>query len=128
MSPNIFGLVAAQAAYDHGSEWLKEEKAYLEGNSRFVTEYIEKYMPQLQVTKHEGTYLMWIDFSGLGLGDDLYHTLVEECRVGFGEGAQYGEAGKNFVRVNIGCSRELLEKALESVRKLYEESTGGANK
>ncbi len=128
MSPNIFGLVATQAAYDHGSEWLKEEKAYLEGNSRFVTEYIEKYMPQVQVTKHEGTYLMWIDFSCLGLGDDLYHTLVEECRVGFGEGAQYGEAGKNFVRVNIGCSRELLEKALESVRKLYEERTGGANK
>ena len=128
MSPNIFGLEATKAAYDHGAQWLKEEKAYLEENSRFVAEYIREHMPQVKVTKHEGTYLMWIDFGCLGLGDDLYHTLVEECRVGFGEGAQYGEGGKNFVRLNIGCSRELLKEALESVTKLYEERVGGTSK
>ena len=125
MSPNIFGLEAAKAAYDHGTEWLKAEKGYLEGNSRFVTEYIKNHMPKAQVTKHEGTYLMWIDLSCLGLGDDLYRTLVEECGVGFGEGAQYGEEGKGFVRVNIGCARELLEKALEGVAQLYQKRIGG---
>ena len=49
-------------------EWLLEEKRCLEENSRFVSAYVRENMPEVGVTEHEGTYLMWLDFSCLGLG------------------------------------------------------------
>ncbi len=124
MSPNLFGLAAAKAAYEQGEEWLKEEKKYLEENSRFVSEYVYEHMPKVRVSPHEGTYLMWLDFGCLGFGSELYSRLVEECGVGFGSGEQYGEGGKGFVRLNIGCSRGLLRKAMEAVGKLYSKRMG----
>lgn len=119
MSPNFFGMEAAKAAYDHGREWLLEEKAYLEENSRFTAAFIAEHMPKVRVTRHEGTYLMWLDMSCLGLGDGLCSALVEECGVGAGDGSHYGEAGRGFIRLNIGCTRGLLKEALEAIEKLY---------
>ncbi len=38
------------------------------GELRFVSAYVRENMPEVGVTEHEGTYLMWLDFSCLGLG------------------------------------------------------------
>lgn len=119
MSPNPFGMAAAKAAYDHGREWLLEEKRCLEENSRFVTTYVRENMPEVGVTEHEGTYLMWLDFSCLGLGEDLCKTLVDECGIGVGDGIHYGESGRNFIRLNIGCAKCLLEAAMDAIKGLY---------
>lgn len=119
MSPNLFGMAAAKAAYDHGGEWLQAEKGYLEENSRFVADFISRRMPGIGVTRHEGTYLMWLDMKCLGLDGELCGALVEECGIGVGDGLHYGEAGRGFIRLNIGCARSLLEEALEAMERLY---------
>ena len=36
---NIFGFVAMEAAYTHGSEWLDQLMEYLEGNLLFLEEF-----------------------------------------------------------------------------------------
>ena len=76
-------------------------------------------MPEVGVTEHEGTYLMWLDFSCLGLGEDLCKTLVDECGIGAGDGIHYGESGRNFIRLNIGCAKCLLEVAMDAMKGLY---------
>lgn len=125
MSPNLFGMSAAKAAYDNGRDWLQEEKRYLEENSRFVSDYIGEHMPEIGVTAHEGTYLMWLDLNCLGLDGQLCGTLVEECGIGVGDGLHYGEAGRGFIRLNIGCARSLLAKALGALEQLYIKRTAG---
>lgn len=120
-TPNVLALAATQAAYEHGDEWLAQEKAYIEDNSRFVQEYVKKFMPQIGVTKHEGTFLMWLDMSCLKLGDKLSRTIVDKCHLALGEGSHYGENYKEFMRLNIGTSRPVLEQALNNLKILYDE-------
>lgn len=126
LSPNIFGMEATKAAYQNGEKWLDEELAYLEGNSEFVTAFIVREMPQVIATRHEGTFLMWLDFRCLGLGgEELGRRLVSQCHVGIGDGFHYGKEGDGFIRLNIGCARKQLEQALISILGLYTSIIGG---
>lgn len=120
-TPNVIALEATQAAYEKGDAWVKEQKEYLEQNSLYVQDYIKEYMPKIGVTKHEGTYLMWLDMSCFKLGDELGSTFVSKCKVALGEGGHYGKEYKDFMRLNIGTSRTVLAQAMENIRALYEE-------
>lgn len=64
---------------------------------------------------------MWLDLSCFGLGDELGSTIVSKCHVALGEGGHYGAAYKEFMCLNIGTSRGVLEQALENICGLYEE-------
>ncbi len=119
MSPNIFGLVAAQAAYEHGDAWLDEELRYLEGNSLLVQEALKNTLPEVRVSRHEGTFLMWLDFSALGLGEqELCRRIVDVCGLGLGFGSHYGAQFGEFMRINIGCARPLLAQAMERLTRV----------
>ena len=114
----IMGLVACQAAYEEGEEWLLAVKDYIWDNFLFLKEYIEKYMPQIHVIVPEGTYLVWLDFRDLGLTEnEREHLIVNQARLGLDSGAMFGEDGEGFERINIACPRKTLEKALEQLRK-----------
>jgi len=65
-------------------------------------------MPGLRMLPIEGTYLGWIDASALPL-DNPYRFFVD-AGVGFTSGLAFG--APKFVRINLGCPRALLEKAL----------------
>ena len=90
-----------------------------------ASDFIGEHMPEIGVTAHEGTYLMWLDLNCLGLDGQLCGTLVEECGIGVGDGLHYGEAGRGFIRLNIGCARSLLAKALGALEQLYIKRTAG---
>ena len=45
----IMGIVAGQAAYEEGEEWLLAVKKYIWDNYLFLKEYIEKNIPQIHV-------------------------------------------------------------------------------
>lgn len=115
---NVFGMVACEAAYKHGEPWLEELLDYLEENKELVKKRIEDHMPQLKLIEPEGTYLLWIDCSGLGLKDEeLKNFMIEKARILFNDGSSFGEDGKGFQRMNIACSKELLEEALMRLEK-----------
>ncbi len=116
MSPNLFGLEATRVAYEQCEYWLDEEIAYLEGNSRFVTDFLAKELPEVTAAEHEATYLMWLDFHRLGLSDEeLVRRMTEVGRLGLGVGSHYGAQFGQFLRLNIGCPRQLLEKAMKAL-------------
>jgi len=113
-APNIFGIEALEAAYNHGDQWLDEVIEYLKGNLDFLTQYISKNMPKLKIIKPEGTYLVWIDCRGLDMDSkELHNFFLNKAGVWFDEGYIFGRGGDGYERINIACSRKLLEEALK---------------
>ena len=115
---NVMGIVACQAAYSSGGEWLDALLEYLEGNIAFLHDFLEKHIPQVRLVKPEGTYLAWLDCNGLGLDDNsLENLLVNHARIWLNKGTIFGAGGSGFQRLNFACPRSILEKALERLEK-----------
>lgn len=115
-STNVFGIVAATVAYEEGEEWLTQLLSYLEGNIRFIDDFIRKELPEVKFIKPEGTYLGWLDFRKIE-GDPLklQAFLQEKAKVFLNQGYVFGDEGKGFVRINFGCPRSILETALKRI-------------
>lgn len=115
---NCFSLVAVEAAFRHGDQWLDALVDHLRGNLRFVREYIGNEIPELSANDPEGTYLLWIDCRGLGMDDgELNRFMIDEARVAMGAGVAYGPKGSGFMRMNVACSRSVLEQAMTQIRE-----------
>lgn len=111
---------AIEAAYTYGDTWMDEAVSYVASNSKYVTEFIEKKMPEIQTAKHEGTFLMWLNMRCLGLSSSkITNILAEEYGVALEDGSHYGKCADGFMRFNIGCARETLNKGLEQLEKMY---------
>jgi len=120
ISPNIFGIVASEAAYTHGDAWLEELLSYLSANARFASETLKRKLPWIKVSPLEATYLLWLDFRGSGMKDDeIKRTLVEKAGVGLSPGNMFGLGGEGFQRMNIGCPRSVLQEAIERMAKAF---------
>ena len=118
----IMGLVASEAAYGKGETWYQAMLSYVAGNIAFIKEYVEKTLPGVRMIEHEGTYLVWLDFRGLGLStQELEDLIVRRARLWLDDGEMFGESGRGFQRINAACPRSILEEALERIRKARQE-------
>jgi len=117
---NIFGTVALEAAYNHGDEWLTQLLKYLQENYAFLEQFFQKNLPGVKVMRPEATYLIWIDFSAFGLTDEALNQKLIDAGVGLNRGVQFGKQGSGFMRINIGCTRSVLQEALERIRKAFQ--------
>lgn len=119
---NTMGLVAARAAYEFGKEWLDEVRAYIKDNLIFFRDYLKENIGELSLIEPEGTYLVWVDFGKLGLGEKQREDLiVNKAKLWIDSGAMFGADGEGFERFNIACPRSYLKKALDSLKKAVEE-------
>lgn len=109
---SVFGYEAALAAYRECGEWLEAQLAYLRANRDMVEKRVAR-MAGLKMAHVEATYLAWIDASGLGVPDPHRHFLAQG--VALSPGAQFG--APEFVRLNFGTQRALLEKALQRMKQ-----------
>ena len=115
--PNALGAVACEAAYRGGQEWLDQLRAYLLENLNFLRAYLQKKIPQIHLVEPEGTYLVWLDCSELGIsGKELDQFIVEKAGLWLDGGAMFGPSGADFQRVNIACPRATLELALDKLK------------
>jgi cystathionine beta-lyase len=113
---NCFSLVAVEAAYNYGEEWLNQILTHIEGNMIYVKEYCEKNIPQIKTRLPESTYLMWLDCRDLSLdGDELVEFMVNEAHLGLNDGRSFG-AKPGFMRLNVACPRATLEKAMNNLK------------
>lgn len=109
---NTLGLVACQAAYEHGAPWLEELKEYLEGNLEFIRNFLAERLPQIKIVEPEGTYLVWLDCRALNLSEEeLEDLIVNKAKLWLDGGTMFGREGEGFQRINIACPRVILEKA-----------------
>ena len=115
--PNALGAVACEAAYRGGQEWLDQLRAYLLENLNFLRKYLQEKIPQIHLVEPEGTYLVWLDCSLLGIsGNELDQFIVEKAGLWLDGGAMFGPSGADFQRVNIACPRATLELALDKLK------------
>ena len=113
---NVFGLVALEAAYRYGEEWLEQLLSYLNENLKFLMKYFKERIPKIKVIKPEGTYLVWLDCRQLGLSTkDLNNFMIKKAGVALDDGYWFGIEGKGFMRMNIACPRSFLEEGLKRI-------------
>jgi cystathionine beta-lyase len=136
---NTLGILAQHAAITEGDEWLRQANEYVSATHDFVVSYIGDKIPMLKVHRAEGTYLTWLDVTGVAerinskkLADDYNRTkpanmpaltpeqmverfFVKTAKVHLNQGASYGKGGENHMRMNIGTSRKLVELALNNM-------------
>lgn len=114
--PSLMGIVAATAAYSEGAEWFNEAKSYIWKNIQFAKNYIEENCPKIKVIVPEGTYLLWLDFSGLGLTDkEINGRILNNAKVWLDSGSMFGTEGEKFQRINCATPRAILKEALERI-------------
>lgn len=115
---NVFGLVALEAAYRNGEEWLEQLLSYLNENLEFLMKYFKERIPKIKVIKPEGTYLVWLDCRQLGLSaKDLNNFMIKKARVALSDGYWFGTEGEGFMRINIACPRSFLEEGLKRIER-----------
>ena len=106
---NPFGVAATIAAYNEGEEWLNQLVDYLHGNYGVMAEFCRRELPEFPITRLEGTYLVWMDCSSLGMPSDaLEHALLDDARLWLNAGTMYGAEGEGYMRWNIACPRSVM--------------------
>lgn len=110
---NVLGLTACKAAYDLGGPWYRELLSYLKENLDFTENFLKTRLPRIHLIKPEGTYLVWLDFSELGLTHkQLENLITDKARLWLDPGFIFGKETAMFERINIACPRSLLNQAL----------------
>jgi cystathionine beta-lyase len=111
---NVFGIEALEASYRYGQKWLDELLNYIEDNYTFVQQYLQNNIPRIKTIKMEGTYLLWLDCSELRLSQkELVSLFINKAKLALNDGSKFGKGGNGFMRMNLGCSRRLIEQALD---------------
>jgi cystathionine beta-lyase len=120
--PNLFATIATQAAYRNGKQWLRQMLDYLEQNIGFVEEYLQKNIPQIKIMKPQASFLIWLDCRELNLSHRKLNDLfVNNAGLALNDGEIFGIGGEGFMRMNIGISKKVLEKAMSQLQKaVYE--------
>lgn len=117
--PNVAGIVASKAAYQHGDEWYEAMKKYVKSNIDYAVSYVADNLPGVKLSAPEGTYLIWLDFRGLGLTEDeLEKLIVKKAGLWLDAGRIFGKTGEGFERINVACPRETLKEALERIKNV----------
>ena len=111
--PNALGYAAALAAYRDCEPWRTALIDYLRGNRDLVHTFINEQVPGLSMDDVEATYLAWIDVTGLGLSEPV--RFFEEAGVGLSDGKLFH--GDGHVRLNFGCPRKTLLRALDRIKR-----------
>ena len=115
---DFLALAALRASYTECDEWVDELVGYIHENILYMEKFIEERLPELKMTHPEGTYLTWVDFSGLGLNDrDLEHFVREDARLWLDAGFIFGKSGERFERFNLAAPRSIIEDALTRLEK-----------
>jgi cystathionine beta-lyase len=138
-SVNTLGIVASQAAYEQGGDWLNDVTAYIDGNMQFAADFFASNVPFIDLVKPEGTYLAWLETSQLAdkigaeemaveankVRDPATKELVASQMVGrylldnagiyLNDGFHYGYGGDGCTRMNLATSRKLVELALNNI-------------
>lgn len=120
-APPLVAAVAAREAYDKARDWRDEMLKYIEGNVRFVCEYLERNIPRIRPVMPQASFLIWLDCKGLNLTHyELIDLFMNKARLALNDGADFGIGGDGFMRLNVGCPRSILGMALNQLKNALE--------
>ena len=119
---NVMGQAALIACYNLGAEWVDALVEYIYGNVRYVSDFIAQNLPRAKVVEPDGTYLLWVDFSGYGITqDELESRILDRARLWLDAGAIFGPETALFERFNLATPRSVVEEAMGRLKAAFED-------
>ena len=121
---NPFGVIALQAAYNEGEDWIDQLNVYLWENYQALKTFFKDNLPQLEVIDLEGTYLVWVNVRTTGMtGNELTDKLLKEGKVFVNRGTMYGKTtGADYIRINIAMPRSLMLEGLKRMKDVIDKN------
>lgn len=109
--------VATEAAYTQCGKWREEMLSYVQSNIDFACDYFAKYIPQIRPVRPQASFLVWLDCTKLGFEHDrLIDLFVNKAHLALNDGVTFGPGGENCMRMNVGCPKKVLQRALEQLK------------
>jgi cysteine-S-conjugate beta-lyase len=119
-SYNSFGMLATEAAWRTGDQWLDALLGYLRQSRDLFDRRIEAAVPGARSMRLAATYLAWVDFAGTGLPPEEVATRVKSrARIFASPGPQFGPGGETWLRFNFATPRPILEEALGRLEEAF---------
>lgn len=119
-SAHLFAYTATIAAYTKGNEWRKQMIEYVQNNVGFIDNFLKENIPALKIHKPRASFLVWLDCRGLNLTQpELVSFFTNKAGLALNDGCIFGPGGEGYMRLNIGCPRSILEKAMRNLEKAY---------
>ncbi len=109
------GAEATLAAWTAGEPWLGTVRAHLTAQRDHLAVRLADELPGVGFDLPEATYLAWLDFRELGLGDSPEKLILERGRVALSAGLDFGAEGAGFARLNFATSREILDEIVDRI-------------
>ena len=123
-----FAISALIAVYNEGEDWLEQLKDYVDGTMVYIKEFLAEKMPEVKVSIPEGTYIMWLDFSGYGISaKEIHDRIYNKANVLLEDGSMFGEEGELYQRICTPSPRPLIQEALERIAKEFKDISGKNN-
>ena len=117
---NSLGYAACQIAYTECTNWLEECLQVINTNKNLVVSFLALHFPQIEVCDMQATYLLWMNWRGLGLTyQELEHLNRTKAQLFFDEGYVFGGPGQGFERWNLACPTRYVQAALDRMLKTY---------
>ena len=111
---NMTSIIATEAAYRHGEQWLDECLHYIEGNIDLIVQYCHQHLPGIVAVKPQAGFLLWLDCTRQGLEhEQVVDLFVNKARLALNEGSMFGPAGRCHMRLNVGTPRAVIQQALQ---------------
>jgi cystathionine beta-lyase len=129
--PSSFGLLGIKTAYTECADYADQLAAYTRKNQEYAVGYINRNIPGLTAYLPEGAYLLWIDCAELcrelgkrqgvdreGLKQErLVRFFLTEAKVALNSGADFGDEGLGFMRMNLACPLDTLKEGLQRIER-----------
>ncbi|ONI47811.1 aminotransferase [Candidatus Epulonipiscium fishelsonii] len=120
ISISPYALETTITAYNKGEEWVNAVNKVLDENLDYMDKFIKEKLPRIKFVKPQGTYLVWLDFSDYPeKGQELLEKIADEAHLILESGSMFGDAGKDFIRMNIACPLSVVKDALERLYKVF---------
>lgn len=117
---HVFAFLAVEAAYSHGTEWLDQCLAYIQGNIDYVDVFTKQNTPKIKVIRPQASYLVWLDCREMECSqEDLVDFFVDKAHLALNDGVSFGAEGEGFMRLNVATPRSVLERAMSQLLEAY---------
>ena len=114
---HAFAFISVAAAYSHGTEWLDQMLAYVQGNIDYVEQFLATELPVIGMIRPQASYLVFLDCRKLGLSvKELNELFVGKAHLALNDGAMFGREGEGFMRLNVACPRSVIAEAMQRLK------------
>ncbi|MDU0567620.1 3M3SH-releasing C-S lyase [Staphylococcus haemolyticus] len=119
-SENPLSIVATQAAYEKGEDWLAAMNDYLDDNFKYLAQFLEQELPHAEFKIPEATYLAWVDLSyyikAKHIDEPIAKYFIKHAGVIIEGQEQFVHNAEEHIRINIAVPREIMIKGLQKIK------------